>query len=221
MIRPRPLAAVAAAAAVLTLGGCGSAEEGSGVPRAEERDADDFSRLRVSGEAEVVVRVGPETRVRVEGDDNLLDEVETHVGGETLEVRQEDSVASERGLRVVAETPELDEIEVSGAGDVRVRGIAGEELRVSVSGAGDVAAAGTVQALEVDVSGAGDVALLGLQAREADVDVSGAGDVEVRVAERLSASVSGSGEVRHTGDPAEVDADVSGAGEVRAVGAGV
>jgi hypothetical protein len=210
----RALCAVAAAA-LLGAAACGGAREGSGTPGAQEREVDDFTALSVSGDVDVDVRIGPGTSVTVRGDEDLLDELETDVKDETLEIDEERALRPRAGLLVVAQTPALEEIEVAGAGDVRVTGLRGEQLEIDVSGAGDVEVAGRVEAVDVQVSGAGDVRLLGLVAREADVEVSGAGQVDVTATESLTAQVSGAGHVRYAGRPSEVDTDVSGAGDVR------
>jgi Putative auto-transporter adhesin, head GIN domain len=214
----RALLAVVSVGAMLVLGGCagGLTKEGSGTEASENRPVDSFSRLSLSGEADVVVSVGGAQRVTVRGDDNLLEEVRTEVDDGELEISQPGNVdlKPKAGLTVEITLPDLEAVNVSGAGDVRVEGLRGDLFRVDVSGAGEVEAAGQVGRVEADLSGAASLRMGNLVAREVKVDLSGAGDIRVHATESLDASVSGAGRVVYSGDPPNVKTDVSGAGAV-------
>lgn len=191
-------------------------KEGSGVEASETRDLDAFSRLSLSGEADVVVTIGEPQTVSVRGDDNLLADVETDVDEDTLEISEPSNIDLDPrvGIFVQITVPALQEVDVSGAGDVSVEGLSGDLFRAEVSGAGDVEASGDVERVEAEVSGAGDIRFAALVARAATADVSGAGNVQVHATESLVASVSGAGNITYTGDPADLETDVSGAGEI-------
>jgi hypothetical protein len=200
----------------LSLLGCAVEKEGSGVEASEERDLDAFSKISLEGEADVAVAIGEPQTVTVRGDDNLLADVETEVDGDTLQISHPTNVDPEPqvGLTVEITVPELEEVEVSGAGDVTAAGLRDGDLVVEVSGAGDIEATGEVDRVEAEVSGAGDVQLGELVAREAVAEVSGAGDIHVHATESFSGEVSGAGDITYTGDPPEVQTDVSGVGDI-------
>ncbi len=214
----RTLVTVGGLTALLVLVGCGVRIEGSGVEGSETRDVAPFNRLSLSGAVDAVVTVGGAQAVSIRGDDNLLAEVKTETDDGTLRISQSDNVDLEPtvGITVVIAVPSLEEVSVSGAGDVTVTGIRAEAFRTEVSGAGNVEAAGEVTSVEVEISGAGDVRLADLVAREATVQISGAGDVDVHATDSLNASISGAGDVVYSGDPEDVKTDVSGAGEIHA-----
>ena len=180
----------------------------------EQRDVAPFTRIAMGAEADVVVAVGGAQAVTVRGDDNLLDELSTEVDDGTLTIDEDADLDPEAGLTVDITVPALDQLEIGGAGDATIEGVAGESLRIEVSGAGDVEASGEVDRVEIVISGAGDVQTDDLLAREAEVVISGAGSVHVRAAESLNATVSGAGDVVYSGDPADVASEVSGAGEI-------
>jgi hypothetical protein len=215
--RRRAAFAAVALGALLALVGCGAQKEGSGVEAAETREVATFSRIELSGEAGVVITVGEAQQVTVRGDDNLLEDVETEVDDGTLEISQPGNVDLQprAGLTVEVTVPDLEAVEVSGAGNVSIAGLRGGLFRIDVSGAGNVEASGQIDRVEAEVSGVGHLRLGTLVAREATVSVSGAGDVEVHATDSLSASVSGAGDIVYTGGPENVETDVSGAGEIR------
>jgi hypothetical protein len=214
----RPLFASIVLAASLVAAGCafGGDKEGSGEEGFESRDVGPFDRIALSGSADLVVTVGGAQEVTVRGDDNLLDDIDTDVNNGQLEISQDDDLDPEIGLTVEISTPALEEVDVSGAGDVDVQGVRGESFRVEVSGAGDVNGSGQADRVEVEISGAGDVQLAELIAREATVEISGAGNVHVNATESLDASISGAGDIVYSGNPREVETDVSGAGDITA-----
>jgi Putative auto-transporter adhesin, head GIN domain len=215
--------AVTALGVVLLLAGCvvdteRSDKEGSGVEAAQTREVDLFDRVSLSGEADVVVTVGEGQTVTVRGDDNLLDDVETDVDDETLEISDREGVNLEpnAGITVEVRVEDLEEIELSGAGNVSAEGIRGDAFRVDVSGAGNVEATGEVDRVDAEMSGAGNIRLAELVAKHAIAEISGAGDIDLYATESLSASVSGAGSIIYTGSPRDVETDVSGVGAIRA-----
>jgi hypothetical protein len=106
-------------------------------------------------------------------------------------------------------------IEISGAGDVSVDGIDASEVVARVSGSGDIELDGTAQTVEAEISGMGDIDADDLEVADAAVTVAGTGDATLWVTGTLRAEISGVGTVRHRGG-AEVDADITGLGGVEA-----
>lgn len=150
--------------------------------------------------------------MRITGDDNLLEAVETGSLGSTLNVSQDDAVKPDIGLRVDVSVPELEEVEVNGAGDVRIAGLRGESLALESAGSVDIRARGSVEELSAEVSGSGDMLLGGPVAETAEVE--GSGTADVTVTRELDASVSGAGNLTYAGNPIEVRRDLSGSGEI-------
>lgn len=214
---PRAFLSVIALGAALSLAGCADRRVGSGVEASETLEFGSFSVISLSGEANVVVTIGDPQSVIVRADDNLLADVVTEVVDDTLEISEPSLVDLEprAGMTVEITVPQLQEVEVSGSGDLSVASLQGKLFRVEVSGAGTVEASGEVERVEAEVSGAGDVQLAELVAREASAEVSGAGDIHVHATESLSAEVSGAGDIVYSGDPADVETDVSGAGDIQ------
>lgn len=125
------------------------------------------------------------------------------------------------------------ELKISGSGDVRLSGVRGE-MQVSISGSGDVLAESLqLDQCEVAIQGSGDVKLKGkaaklllkqsgsgdvnayaLESAEVMVKSYGSGDAVVNAAEKIQASLNGSGDLSYYGAPEYVDVESRGSGEV-------
>jgi hypothetical protein len=66
----------------------------------------------------------------------------------------------------------------------------------------------------VTVSGSGEYAGSDLATQQTEVEVSGSGNAKVNVTDSLTATVTGSGNVTYTGNPAQVQQDSSGSGDI-------
>jgi hypothetical protein len=103
---------------------------------------------------------------------------------------------------------------IHGSGDIKLPSLRAADVSVAVRGSGDVAAAGTTDRVDVEIAGSGDVRLARLIAREADVRVVSSGEAHVHASEKLVARVSGSGDIRYAGSPANVDRSIRGSGSI-------
>jgi hypothetical protein len=214
--------------------------EGSGNRAAEEREVGEITEVVLSGVGDLTVTPGEVTELVVSADDNILPLLETNSSGGTLTLRTKSgvSLAPKTPITYALRVPRLDRltvsgagnaavegpvggddlgIKVSGAGDVKLRGLACRGLTVTLSGAGNVTAAGTADRLTAKVSGAGDIKAADLKATAADVHISGAGNVTVWATGDLKARVTGAGDVKYKGQP-RVDQKVSGAGSIKPAG---
>ncbi len=106
------------------------------------------------------------------------------------------------------------EASIRGSGDIEFPSLKAALVNISIHGSGDVYAAGAADKVDVEIMGSGDVRARKLVAREAAVKIAASGDAEVHAREKLTASVSGSGEVRYAGSPANVSKTVRGSGSV-------
>ncbi len=108
----------------------------------------------------------------------------------------------------------LVEAAIRGSGDIKLPSLQTGIANISVHGSGDVFAAGVADKVDVEIMGSGDVRTRKLIAREANVKIMASGDAEVHAREKLTARVSGSGEIRYAGSPANVSKTVQGSGTI-------
>jgi len=144
------------------------------------------------------------------------------------------SVSGSGSLKAEVDVTGSLEADVSGSGDLEVRGkcraydsdVSGSgsvtlALNITdvadfgVSGSGKIEASGTASTVKVSISGSGKVLAANLETNTCDVRISGSGDVEINVKEALDANISGSGSVSYKGDPKRLNSHSAGSGKVR------
>ncbi len=188
---------------------------GSGVALSEYRPVAAFNEIDLAGVGTVNVIAGLQPSVQVTTDDNLLCWVGTEVENGKLRIETTKNIRPRSGLVIDVTVPNLAAARVSGAGDLNVDGLVGQQLELAISGAGDLRASGQVNQVTATISGAGSADLQQLYAENADVRISGAGDIDVFATQSVKAHVSGAGSVNCYGNPADVQQEVRGAGSIR------
>ncbi|HLA06319.1 MAG TPA: head GIN domain-containing protein [Anaerolineales bacterium] len=219
----------------------GGGVSGSGRIDSETRRVKDFLAVTIRYPAEIVIQQGKSESVKIEAEDNLLPQLSTEVRDGTLVIENKEDNWSKRvdpskKVIITITVIDLNEINFTSAGTLRVDGLKTETLNLSLSGAGEITlndldveklesrlsgtgnieANGTADELELTISGAGNFDAPGLASNAANVRISGVGNATVRVKDKLVATVSGAGSVDYYGSPS-VDKNISGAGSVQQV----
>ena len=197
--------------------GGGSMVVGSGKSVVQARTVQgDFNLLEVTGSAEIEVRRADCCTVEVQGEDNLVDFLETKLIGSTLHVgiKRGVSFTSHLPLKVVATAPSITDVDLSGSGDVMLAGLEQAELLVELNGSGDVVADGTVASVSLTLHGSGDIDTRRLNARKANIKLHGSGDIRAFAKEEAKVRLHGSGDVVVKVCPTIRDARVSGSGDI-------
>lgn len=247
----RVVAGFAVAVAVFTGAACGDAGididvgsndrvEGSGDVTAETRSIDDFDRIVLAGEGEVVFAVGSNDVIEIETDENLLEFIDTRVGDGTLTISTQRNIdidpsdgviyrlgcplltgahLSGAGTIDIADCATSDQLELtlSGAGTIRAPEVGVALLQVSLPGAGEIIAEGDADRLELALSGAGSFDAADLEVVNAQVRSTGVGSTVVWVTGELDVELTGVGSVRYYGEPS-VSQSVTGIGLVESLG---
>lgn len=113
-------------------------------------------------------------------------------------------------------------VRVNGSGDVDLGGLRASDnngfskASFATRGSGNIrVAAGEFDSLDVSVHGSGGIDAGNLRVREAKVRINGSGDVELNALDILDARINGSGDVRHRGQPANLQRSINGSGNVQ------
>lgn len=97
----------------------------------------------------------------------------------------------------------------SGGSDLSLSGLSATLVDLQSSGGSDVKLEGATTNMKVNSSGGSDLSAFKLKARSCTVSVSGAADVDIYVTDSLTASISGSSDVRCKGNPQHVEKTMS------------
>jgi hypothetical protein len=218
-----------------------------GPPVSTTHEVPAFSRIDVTGAADVRLVQGTRPSVVVDAPENAQQWIVVGNRGDTLTLR---SSGASRGwnnwfggtasapVKITVTFTTLEMIDVSGkltlnaehiqvprlafdiagSGAVTIKDLVTDELRIDGSGSMLADIAGRATTQRVSISGAGDYNAPHLLSENATVEVSGAGKVVVNASRKLDIDLSGFGLVNYVGNP-ELHKSVSGMGRVNQVNA--
>jgi len=193
----------------------------------QQRDISSFTKLEVSGATTVVFTQGEPATVKVTAGESELDNVQTTVENDVLNIR---SKGNFRGpVKVYVTGPALKEITVSGASKVSipdtlktetleinatgastVKGIVKtSSVSISASGASGVELSGITKASQSTISGASVLKAYDLLSDNTRITTSGASSAKVYASQKITADATGSSSVKFKGNPEDVSAEAS------------
>ena len=187
---------------------------------------DDFNSIRLSGSMNVEVSYGETLEVVAEGHQNIIDELETDVSGETWDISLGPGCFTSFDLKIYIKLPVLKTCDINGSGNILIDGAKGTEtfsLEIYGSGNITVTSLSGASVLDVEIKGSGSVEIEeeipGLQkltvtnsasghfkgfpaiVPDCTVKSSGSGRCEVTATDNLDVWISGSGNVYYKGKP--------------------
>lgn len=215
-------------------------DEPAGPAVAETRTPGRFTKVDISGHADLEIVQGDRYEIVVETLAGNQPHVRTEVEGSTLRITTSrphgwsalrgaervprivvraptiESIASAGAVRLTAASLDVPSLRIAASGttSIRIDALKAESLRIAGAGAVKAELAGKVTDQSISLSGAGAVRAPQLASENAKVSVSGAGSVVVNAAKTLRVSLSGAGTVEYLGNP-EVKQSVSGLGRVK------
>ena len=189
----------------------------------EVRNVENFTKISFRFPGKLYLKQGSPQKVELEGDKDVLEEVETDVEGSRLVIGKEGKWFKwdndDDKITVYITMPNIEGVSVSGSGSVIGQAtIRTGDVDLNVSGSGsltlNIDATGDVGA---DVSGSGDIDLKG-DCESFDSHVSGSGKVrlEASIKNRATFGVSGSGRIEASGSADDVKTNISGSGKILA-----
>lgn len=209
---------------------------GSGRLETRDLDLSGYSRIEAQSAFQLKVVAGDSFSTVVTADDNVIDNIEATIVGDTLHLALRSGVSySNLTLRGQITMPNLQgislsdtskalisgfqsagslEAEISGAstldGDIQVG-----DAHLNGSGASRIQLTGTCTNLELHASGASQVDLTNLATTDADVVLSGASQATVNVSGVLDADLSGGSQLVYIGEPTLGNVRTTGAASLR------
>lgn len=209
--------------------------DGEGDVVTQELLINEFTGVKSRGNSQVYITQGNDFKVEVEGQQNIIDNIETDIQDGVWEIEFEDCQRDFTTLKIYITMPVIERLEVSGSGDMfgqdvflvenihlKVDGSGSIDVAVDdatdvdarISGSGKIKLAGITNYLGSKISGSGDLKAYDLEANIGNIKISGAGDAEVTVYDELDVKISGSGDVYYKGNPI-INVDISGSGDLK------
>jgi hypothetical protein len=147
---------------------------GSGNIITENRNETNFKGVNVGGNLKVHLKQGSKHSVRIEADDNIIEDIETKVRAGKLHVHYKDNVSLRNiSVHIYIESPEINYVSASASADVMSEGIlqSNGKIEVHSSSAGKVVAELDAPSVEADASSGSHITLRG-RTRSIDTQAS-------------------------------------------------
>lgn len=212
--------------------------KGNGSVVSQTRTTSDYEGIKISGSFDVNLVAGKEGKIILKGEENLLASIKVEVENNVLKIYVEKSInirpSLGKKIEVTVPFEKISELTLSGSGNIKSidtikndsfsaklsgsgnfdLGIDSNNLELNLSGSGNVQLKGTANNFTTKLSGSGDIDAGNLKSKNVDVNVSGSGNSRINCNESLTARVSGSGDIKYTGNPEKRDVKVSGSGNI-------
>lgn len=213
-------------------------KKGNGNVVTETRTTSDYDAIKISGSFDVDLVAGQEGKIILKGEENLLSAIKVEVEDNVLKVYVErnSNIRPSIGKKIQITIPfdKISEVNLSGSGNIQSKDVIKNDkflaklsgsgnfnlavdsnnLELNLSGSGNVRLKGNANNFTTKLSGSGDIDTTELQSKIVDVNVSGSGNSKINCKESLTARVSGSGNIKYTGNPEKRDVKVSGSGNI-------
>ena len=209
--------------------------KGSGRIGTDSRAVENFTQLTLNIPGQVFLQQGPTASVVIEGDDNIISNIETESSHGGLAIRCKSGTAFSTKLPITYKitAPDLHFLQVNGSSSIKSDGmltsdafelfingsadamlaLAVKDLRIQIIGAGTCGLMGNTNNQSIIIQGSGQCNALDLKACSAKVDISGSGSALVFATKSLDVKIRGTGRVQYSGRP-KVTQSISGMGIV-------
>lgn len=211
---------------------------GNGNLVSKEYEINDYSGISIENSTNVFYEQKEDVKpyLRVETDDNLLPYYSVEVKDDMLVLKSTENVNTKHCV-VYTNSKSLSEIRVSGVSNIELGGkissdnlvfnlsgvtnINAPDLRydkvtVNFSGVGNIIMGGTTQKTLLNINGKGNIHAYNLNTENAVCNMMGVGKIEVFATQKLTASMSGVGNIRYKGNPQKTELHKNGVGSIKA-----
>ncbi|MFN2148722.1 MAG: head GIN domain-containing protein [Anaerolineales bacterium] len=213
---------------------------GSGNMTTEERSVSGIKAVELAMNGSLHIEYGDTEALTVKAEDNLLPYIETLMRGNTLLIRVEPGAnfQTNRSIDFTLTVTELTDLSVSSSGDISASALDGSRCSVDISSSGSIdldavncttltvsisssggvnIASGYVEQQSIRISSSGDYDARDVEGRDADITISSSGSATVRSSDRLTGTISSSGNIYYFGDP-RVEVRTTSSGDVERLG---
>ncbi len=188
--------------------------QGSGNIISESRELNNFSSIILLGSIDVNIKTSESNNCVVVADDNLIPYIKTEVVNNKLNISLNESYSSEEKLVVNINTPNYDEVSLSGSGNINILDFKNNNLSLNISGSGNITGNGEVETLVVKINGSGNLMSKEIKSKSATITINGSGVGKVFASDSISAKINGSGNIKYFGNPENVDSIINGSGDI-------
>jgi hypothetical protein len=194
---------------------------GSGNVITREYDVKNFRAVKLAGIGNLTIEQTGEESLRIEAEDNILDVLRVEVRGDELYlgVQQHISIRPTHPINYHLTVRDMEEISVTGSGNVQTSSLQSRKLTIGLTGSGDLDAGrlSVERDFSTRITGSGRMDVQAIQAEEADMVITGSGKMridELKTA-RTKLGITGAGNIRFQKlDTESMQTRISGSGDI-------
>lgn len=215
--------------------------KGEGDNVTNTRSSNSFTGISLSISADVELYEDSVFRIELNGQQNILDVIETKIKGNDLCIGLEryTTIRKHNPILIRIYMPKVENVDVSGSGNVKcksffksqvmtcnvsgsgsinISGDISESFIANISGSGDInmGSTGNCKTGKYTVSGSGSINADWFKIDNLESNISGSGDQRVYAVKTLDVKISGSGAVYYRGNPV-INSNISGSGKIKSL----
>jgi hypothetical protein len=193
----------------------------------------DITRIRLSGEANVILVNDSTHALTISGESNVIDLFEFDESGNSLKIKTAKCILSHKAVTITIPVKVLESLTLNGSGNFtsknRLKGgdiefslngsgdinleLESENVSGNINGSGNINLKGSAKNERMQINGSGDIEASEFAAGQVKVTINGSGDCKVLATTALDVVIRGSGNVYYTGSP-DINTEVKGSGSV-------
>lgn len=187
----------------------------------ETRDLPAFEEIKSLGSSDVIVLVGKKQDVRVEAEDDEIEDIITEVKGDTLVIRRKSKkgfINVTHSATIYVSVPSLSAFMSQGSGDGDITGLNQDAFRLKQMGSGDVSLDGKCKSADIGSQGSGELTSSSFECDDIELDQMGSGDVEFDklITKSIDVGSHGSGDMKIAGSCEDLTIKNHGSGRTNA-----
>ncbi len=199
-------------------------KKGEGDVISVTRTVSDFKKIDFKIDGDLIIRQSDTLEITIEAQENLVNEIETNVNGETLEIETDGCIKTDQKIRVYVKCPDLNSIDILGSGDVyHLKEWTFSNLDLIITGSGNIRLENIIveNGLNTEILGSGNIILNNPQisgnlnnlitgsgniiitdmskANEVENKIEGSGDISISSVDTLdfhNARITGDGDIQ-------------------------
>lgn len=179
-----------------------------------------FSELEVAGAADITIKSGEKSEVKITTDEDYLDNIAVNLIGKKLQIDMRygniKRFNKEIAIVIITKYP-LENISLKGASDLSYTNISGNRLILMLSGAADAYLSGKIENFQIKANGANDIKAKDLIANNVEIHAFGASDITVYTKNYLKVNLFGAADVNYYGQPKKIEPNIAGAARIHSM----
>jgi Putative auto-transporter adhesin, head GIN domain len=188
---------------------------GSGVIVAKTVNVAECSGVTVNALGNVYLTPDTVQSIRIEADDNIIDNVIAREENGILVTGLPSGSYSNITLKIYVSMKTITQLSIVGAGSITLQNsFAADNLNCFIDGAGYIYVTGTGNYLDCLINGAGTIDAKDFTVPKCKAVVNGAGACKVYTTSELDASINGAGTIYYYGNPSNVKTSILGVGQI-------